>query len=106
MSIRAVCLDLDDVICHEGFTPDHPIICDEAMAVLDYLRIRQATGLKIILASHNLAARTILDRLEIADRFDLILGYHDWTDKASHLRKVLDEYGLQPAQVILFDDLS
>jgi beta-phosphoglucomutase len=77
-----------------------------AMAFIEELR---ASGLKIALGSGSKNARTIIDRLGIADRFDAIAdGYSVQRSKPApdlfvHAAKQL---GLNPAQCVVVEDAS
>lgn len=77
MTIKAILLDLDDVLIHEGF--DHPIICDETMQVLNYLKennhkivsnIQTATTLNI----HGLLVdnKTGISLKQLKDKLELL----------------------------------
>ncbi len=43
--------------------------------------------------------------LEISKFFDLILDYHDYTRKKSHLSKIIEYFDVKPCEIIFFDDL-
>jgi beta-phosphoglucomutase len=77
-----------------------------AMAFIDELR---AAGLKIALGSASKNARTIIDRLGIADRFDAIAdGYSVQRSKPAPdlFLQAARQLGLNPAQCVVVEDSS
>lgn len=99
MSIKAILLDLDDVLIHEGFEP--PIICDETIQVLNYLK---ENNYKIVLVSHNDNGRTIIDQLNILHYFTGTICY--WANtKFFHFISALEILKLKGEECLLCDDL-
>jgi beta-phosphoglucomutase len=77
-----------------------------AMAFIDELR---AAGLKIALGSGSKNARTIIDRLGIANRFDAIAdGYSVQRSKPAPdlFVHAAEQLGLNPAQCVVVEDAS
>lgn len=100
---KAVMFDLDDTLIQETYSVTGPVLCKDTLAILDYL---EDQSVKIILATHNYSADEILEKLDIAWHFDLVLAYYDYSDKASHLRKALQEFDLKPSEVVFYDDMA
>jgi FMN phosphatase YigB (HAD superfamily) len=92
--------DLDDVLIHNK--NNIPILVNCVVKILQKLK---DNSIKIALASHNYSAKEILEKLKIIQYFDFIVAYYDYTDKMSHLRKILDYFKINPTQVWFFDDL-
>jgi len=99
---KMIIFDLDDTLIQEGFPITEPIICDDTMKILQYLRTK---NVKTVLATHNYSADYILEKLDLTKYFDLVLAYHDYTDKASHLWNALRKFNLNPSDVVFYDDI-
>lgn len=104
--LKLVIFDLDDTLIHEGFDP--PILCDDTMQVLDYVR---QLGLLVVLATLNAEGATILSRLGIEHYFDFMVTHDDPEDpnngrKEFHLNAIFQKYvDIHPKEMLWVDDL-
>ena len=107
MSYKLVIFDLDDTLIHEGFSDN--ILCDDTEYVLKRLK---ELKIPIVLATHNHEAHRILAQIHIRNSksnmfFDTIFAYHDYTNKKSHLTKIIEQYSsISPSEMLFFDDLG
>ncbi len=99
---KLVIFDLDDCLIHEGF--DEPIICDDTIEILKYLK---NMDVKISLASHNYQGLEILKRIGLYEYFDpqLCCAFFDDTKK-KHLASIISTSGIPHEDIIFFDDLD
>jgi len=93
-------LDLDDTLTKDDYFGY--VLCNDTIIVLEYLKKKQV---KIVMATHNYDANNIAHKLGIFKYFDLILSYHDYTDKLSHINTALKIFNFEPSDAIFYDDL-
>ena len=100
---KLVVFDLDNTLINEGFSDTEPILCDDTLKILEYLKSKPV---KIVLATHNYSVSYIIDKLGIDNYFDLVLAYHDYTNKASHLWNTVTKFDVQSHEIVFYDDLA
>jgi len=103
MNPKIVLFDLDYTLTVEREDTGMEL-CDDALAILVWLKAREER-LKIVLVTHNDYAFHVCQKLKMDRFFDLILAHHDNTNKASHLSRALQHFGMEPSDAVFFDDV-
>lgn len=100
MRYRVIAIDLDDVLIHES----DPFIrvCRGARRCLEALK---AFGVPIVLVTHNTQYQRVIDHLDWRGYFDKVFDdAQDYSFKKTELQRVCQWYGIQPQELVFFDD--
>lgn len=98
MVYRVIAVDLDDTLVHES--DPFVRVCRGATRCLQDMR---KLGIPIVLVTHNGNPQRVIDHL--GWNFDaVIVNAQDGSSKRTELREVCSMYGIEPHNLILFDD--
>lgn len=99
MTIKVIIFDLDDTLIHEGF--DNPILCNETMSVLNYLKNKEYL---LCVATLNENAVSICEHIGILNYFEYIYK-KDTLSKSQHFYEIINYFNVSPCDIILYDDV-
>lgn len=99
MTINVIIFDLDDTLIHEGF--DIPVLCDETMNVLNYLKNKEYL---LCIATLNENAHNICKHIGILNYFEYIYE-KDILSKSEHFYEIINYFNVSPCDIILYDDV-
>ncbi len=105
---KLVIFDLDDTLRHDGFDCRCTVgfglhLCEETLDILEYLRKKKYM---LAIASHNLDATNVAEKLNICHFFNIIIGECESpATKMPLVNKILSHTGKDKKDIIFFDDL-
>jgi len=106
-SRNLVIFDLDDTLCHEGFSVEEykeSFLCLHTKDILEYLHKQ---GHVLAIASHNECAEQISQLCGILQYFTYIVGYCPITNtKMPLVQDILNYTTMSKEDVIFFDDVE